>query len=149
MHPWPTDVQKIRLDGLQVTWLAKRCVVVEIDRQKKLLHIGSDLGKSDLKGENVACTVPLQTVSLYPQIWGKWRSLLDSVRGVIPLASYGLRAQEVPKLALSFSCSFQIPMRYCCSFPRRIPSHWKIFACHRHSDSHHVLLTLCLLMLSS
>ena len=42
-----------------VSYGQQKCVVVEIDRQKKLLHIGSDLGYPDLK-RDVACSVPLQ-----------------------------------------------------------------------------------------
>ena len=72
MHPWPTEVQKIRLDGLITgDMVSQKCVVVEIDRQKKLLHTGSDLGDPDLKRENVACAVPLQTVKSISANLGK------------------------------------------------------------------------------
>ena len=43
--------ENLRLDGLIA---GDMCAVVEIDRQKRLLHTGSDHGNPDLKREIVA-----------------------------------------------------------------------------------------------
>ena len=133
MHPWRTDVEKVRLgwSHLQVT---AKCVVVQIDRQKKLLHQESDFGDPDLEKEIVACAVPLQPVSHFPQIWGN--DIVCSFQLAFYLLWYKVARRPYHSLFISNSNALLLLISTAHSFA------WEISACLRHSDLHHVLVLL-------